>query len=478
MTERVIKEWQRYVSKNRAMIVVGSGLSHFSNQELTDNKLISIREYLAQDSIIYDLSTGRSKIAHPIENITTGNVQSQFEEIEDQFKDNQESFQFGTLDLLAKIQGVTTFISFARDNLLELALRRQRSVVHTISYYHNREAFAERLNDLRKTIRFGDTCLIYILGKYGRTSIRYAKGTLDSVAHFDDEVTMITSLLGAGMELGENIPSTRDFSEFLYWRTFNKKIIGLGLDYSHWEVLSFLKSLTRQIDQNAQKKIVFTNHEDFAPGYTKRFYSEKLSTTFSTQDPTSFLESMASVEVFNPLDGIPCFICYMRKSKALVDQLEERFKQQGINCWIDDTLKPDDNTKAIIKEKLNECSVYLLIISNEMIELELSNEFHRYPFSLREEWTFIMNKLINDSSKMVIPIFDNAEGINDLAGALYDRLVELSFVGMKNEETREKLKLGTIKWTDQKGFKSEELITSDNSLNTLLEQIGSFKTTE
>lgn len=294
-----------------------------------------------------------------------------------------------SLDKLVQIPFFGLYVSLTIDKYLENSLTTQTS---SDNYYKENTRYASSLNtseDFRDTDAFnGSLPKLYALyGNFDRTRS-------NDFSIFEEEIIESICRLG--------ITDLKPKNVLKYIK--NKNILLIGCKYNDWLLGFFLR--------------LITENRLFTIGNTKKIFADKsfeLCQTYLTKDYEIYIENIEAIDFINklnqtcvPIEGKKIerggvFISFHSNDRNCIKSLKNILvTPNGIPAWFDeDGLRTGDAILPIIKDNINNSSVFIACISQSTI-----SDQARY---FMEEWKYA--KKIKAEFKpelVIIPIIIDA----------------------------------------------------------------------
>lgn len=319
------------------------------------------------------------------------------EDKKDQWKKQAIDMLDPCLRLLLESKCFRLIITTAYDPILEYALQSvwgNNLVVKNILDERLSERDIRR-EDNRKSEFYDITpTLFYAFGK--------AKNGAKSEYAIDDDLKVVT----ISSWLGLNRP--KQLLEYIE----RKDILAIGCNFENW-VFRFLWYILAQkpdMSYNDKKKgsvaiMLSTNTSDVEK--TKEFFDKKDIAYYHNSRLFMGLLAPELVSESVPQDG-DIFISYASEDFPTARKIYDYLKSQRQSVWFDIRLKAGDRYGDYIRKGINQCNVFMPILSNQTIKDidDIKANRRKEPRYYMREWAIAQEHLseIQDNSSMFIVI--------------------------------------------------------------------------
>jgi len=381
----------------------------------------------------------------------------------------------GYLELVAKIPYVKTFFTFARDGLLEEAIKKHRKErIHTINYLGTETGTEENEFD---DINDEDICIVYILGKYGLCSKPYISTEKpDAIFRLDKAfVTLSDIAFGSSEYLSDS--KLMGFPKFSEKRLRGKQVVCLGLDKANWELMSLINWIDNVIYRSGDDKYNHVNdvvQSKFMVAtnstYEVELHSRKSINIKSSRHEDNLLKTirrlLRPIQKVRKSEKYHCFLCHSSKDKDALRSVYGALKNEGLDCWFDiDNLRNGDVLHEEIRDGINNSIVFIPFVTENLLKDESEGSF-----ALNSEWTHILNS--HSSKKLrahIVPICSSGVKNKD-ARELFDRVVDGKFGSDLNQKKRDFWRKSKNNWFREKAIELEKLLDG-TSVHLLIQAV-------
>ncbi len=265
--------------------------------------------------------------------------------------------------------------------------------------------------------------LCYAFGKIGREKYAYDD---------DDKLSIVADWLN---------PTLNEYPDAFYQYIQNKKLLAIGCKLDNWLFRFFWYSLRRKVINIKSEKFI-NNSCEYRKGTVAieldtndkgdnqlRDYLEQNNLFFGQNAHVfinDFLEKLTFDEkgfcLYQDLefncDSKECFISYAHEDFDVAYHLYLALKERGFSVWLDTRkLLPGSNFEHRIKQAIDECAVFLPILSNTISNDYKNGMFDEHDRTKRRyylnEWDEAM--LSNNTRKVIIPILCKGFEVGDMA---------------------------------------------------------------
>ena len=175
-----------------------------------------------------------------------------------------------------------------------------------------------------------------------------------------------------------------------YIRKF--RILSVGNQFDDWMFRFFWFLLRGKVNAEADGQVAVEIKDDSVLEKYMKHENVELFPDARVFMHAAFEQITNALDVSNfPGRGDDVFISYAHEDKYIAVPLYERLHEEGVNVWIDEQgLRPGDEYERILIKKINNCKVFLPILSSSIMrQLESGEAEKRWYY---KEWSHMQNR--------------------------------------------------------------------------------------
>jgi hypothetical protein len=393
--------------EGKYVLVIGSEivLSKNFNKECNGDsyKLIvsAVIERLKELKLIapqYEVET-LSQLAHDLANVEQHIRKTMKENLEFEVSEVSSELRALLKTKCFKVVLTTTF-----DPYVELAMREiWGDELRVMDIYAERgPQFDFSIKDLGASHFDMPPTLYYVFGKADEENPRKK-----FVVTENDEMEVIAKWLGAG--------APQHFTNYIQ----QKRILALGCKYDDWLFRFFWYSLRRSINDLKNGEVAISLNEASETDVKLQNYLKREQIYVHPNARKFITETLSRLERYEPeliqrqrkLGGI--FLSYAHEDVDVVKNLFFRLCSEGFKVWFDERdLKPSNEYDKEIKEAINQCKIFIPILSPTVQSDSRDKNLSRYYRKV--EWKIAQQKQnIKPDSIRIMPFCISGYNVRD-----------------------------------------------------------------